>query len=77
MNFKCIVLKILNPYIHKFIGQKIDKRINRKEVISGFMTKSRTISCQKDYNKDNDVENFRPTSLISPIYVEIVERCYS
>lgn len=50
--------------IYKLVGQKWDKMMNKKEVLSAWMKKSRTVLYQKDYNKENKVGNFRPVSFL-------------
>lgn len=50
--------------LHKCITQPMEEIINSKEVIPAWMTNLRTVLCQKDLNKGNEVGNFRPISFL-------------
>ena len=49
---------------HQRIAEQMDKILNGQEELPEWMTKGRTVLCQKDPTKGNAVDNFRPISCL-------------
>ena len=49
---------------HQRIAEQMDKILNGQEELPEWMTKGKTVLCQKDSTKGNAVDNFRPISCL-------------
>ena len=52
------------PALHSRIAIQMNNMINNGVQVPGWMTKGRTVLCQKDPTKGNEVGNFRPISCL-------------
>ena len=56
------------PALHNRIAKQLDDIINGRANIPEWMTRGRTVLCQKDVAKGNEVGNFRPISCLPMLW---------
>ena len=50
--------------LHDRIASQMDDMINNRIPVPSWMTRGRTVLCQKDHSKGNAVDNYRPISCL-------------